>query len=117
MNTTENIFKDNSGNKYDINVDLLSQIAKKLNNQQISLIFYIIRAMDKNNIIALVCRNVCKQLDIGCETYNRTLEFLEKRNFIAFTRNRIMVNPNIVFKGEKRNKKQLIHRYSKAKKK
>lgn len=113
MDNKTNVFYDSKKQLCKVDMDKFKKLTEKLSNKQLSIIFYIIDKTDKNNISTITYRDMYNKEKTPYPIWQRTIQYLRASDFIRPTKNAIMVNPNIMFKGTDHNRKVISHTYNK----
>lgn len=113
MDNKTNVFYDSKKQLCEVDMDKFKKLTEKFSKKQLSIIFYIIDKTDKNNISTITYRDIYDKEKTPYPIWQRTIQYLQASDFIRPTKNAIMVNPNIMFKGTNRNRKIIKHTYNK----
>lgn len=97
----------------------LSHIINSLNligNKKTQLAFWIIEHLNRDNQLTMTYRQIADKSHISLETVRITMQSLIDSNFlIRQNQGCYMVNPNIIFKGTRNGRMNILYQYSKIK--
>ena len=86
-------------------------------NQKTKLAFWIIDNLNKENQLVMTYRQIAEKTNISLDTVRITMKVLLDADFLRKINNgAYMVNPDIVFKGAKSNRLNILNEYQSAEK-
>ena len=85
-----------------------------IGNQKIKVMNALIKMKDSNNQIITTQRALCKSAGVSLPVVNQTLQILIESDFIKKKQNGVyMINPNFLFKGNQKNRMNVLLQYQK----
>lgn len=82
-------------------------------NQKTKLAFWIIENLNKENQLTMTYRQISEKTNISLETVRKTMAILLEVNFLKRINQGVyQVNPDILFKGNKNNRLNLLTQYN-----
>lgn len=82
-------------------------------NQKTKLAFWIIENLNKENQLTMTYRQISEKTNISLETIRKTMTILLDANFLKRINQGVyQVNPDILFKGNKNNRLNLLTQYN-----
>lgn len=87
-----------------------------IGNQKTKLAFWIIDNLDRENKLTMTYRQIAEKSGISLETVRLTMTSLIESNFIErINQGAYRVNPNVVFKGTRNNRMNVLIQYQETK--
>ena len=84
-----------------------------IGNQKTKLAFWILDNLDSENQLIMTQRKIAEKSGMSIQTVSRTIQALVDSNFlIKFSIGAYRVNPDIIFKGGKQNRLNVLIKYS-----
>lgn len=84
-------------------------------NQKTKLCFWIIDSVDKNNVLIGTYRDIAEITGLSLDTVSRTMKILLDADFLRKKQNGVyIINPDIVFKGTRQARMNVLNQYSTA---
>ena len=83
-------------------------------NQKTKLAFWIIDNLNKENQIAMNYRQIAEASDVSYQTVALTMKILMDADFIRKVNTCYMVNPDVIFKGTRNGRMNMLHTYQNA---
>jgi predicted transcriptional regulator len=89
----------------------------EISNAKIKVLFYLfsLKRNPHDNIIAITIDEICKGSLVSKPTVIKSLKILEKHDIIKRKTGRIMINPDILFKGGNKHRMNVLLQYNKSK--
>lgn len=88
-----------------------------IGNQKTKLAFWIIDNLNKENQLIMTYRQISQKSGISYQTVSRTMKALIESNFIQqINQGAYRVNPDVLFKGGRKDRLNVLIEYSKEKK-
>lgn len=116
---TMNVIKveERDANFHKIWLSHVLQSLELIGNQKIKLVFWLIDNMDSENKVCMTQRQMVKATGISLDTVNYTLKVLIENNFlIKHNIGVYKVNPDMIFKGGKNERMNVLIEYTNTKK-
>jgi DNA-binding transcriptional regulator YhcF (GntR family) len=99
----------------------LSHVINSLNligNQKTKLAFWILDNLDKENKLTMTYRQISEKSGISYQTVSRTMKSLLESNFLQqINQGAYRVNPNVIFKGSRNGRLNVLYQYNSEQKK
>lgn len=97
----------------------LSHIIQSLDligNKKVKLAFWIIENLNRENQLTMTYRQISEKSGISLDTVMRTMSALIESNFLVRINQGVyQVNPNMIFKGTRNGRLNVLYQYSTAK--
>lgn len=85
-------------------------------NKKVKLVFWIVENLNSENQLIMTYRQIAKKSGISIDTVNDTMKVLLENNFLVrINQGAYQVNPDIIFKGSRSNRLNVLYQYTKAK--
>lgn len=108
--------EERDANFHKIWLEHIIQSMDIIGNQKIRLAFWLLDQMNSDNQITMTMRQMAKKSGISLDTVSRTIKALVDSNFlIRYNTGVYQVNPEVVFKGGKSNRLNVLLEYTNAK--
>lgn len=108
--------EERDANFHKIWLEHIIQSMDIIGNQKIRLAFWLLDQMNSDNQITMTMRQMAKKSGISLDTVSRTIKALVDSNFlIRYNTGVYQVNPEVVFKGGKSNRLNVLLEYTSAK--
>lgn len=89
----------------------------ELSNQRMKIVFKLVEMAGKNrNVITLTTRELASLINVSRTTLVDTLQILEKNDVLTRKTGVIFMNPEVVYKGSRSGRLEVLTRYRKMKK-
>ncbi len=83
-------------------------------DKKTKLVFWIINNLNRDNQLIYTQREISEKANVSLQTVSRTLKTLEDSNFLIRQKNGVYrINPDIVFKGTKNHRGDILLKYYK----
>ena len=84
-----------------------------IGNQKTRLAFWIVDNLDKENKLTMTYRQITEKSGISYQTVSRTMKSLIESNFLQqINQGAYRINPNIIFKGTRSGRLNLLYQYN-----
>ena len=88
------------------------QSLELIGNQKTRLAFWIIDNLDRENKLTMTYRQIVEKSGISYQTVSKTMQALIDSNFLqVINRGAYRVNPDVLFKGTKNNRLNVLYQY------
>ena len=84
-----------------------------IGNQKTRLAFWIVDNLDKENKLTMTYRQISEKSGISYQTVSRTMKSLIESNFLQqINQGAYRINPNIIFKGTRSGRLNVLYQYN-----
>ena len=84
-----------------------------IGNQKTRLAFWIVDNLDKENKLTMTYRQISEKSGISYQTVSRTMKSLIENNFLQqINQGAYRINPNIIFKGTRSGRLNVLYQYN-----
>lgn len=84
-----------------------------IGNQKTRLAFWIVDNLDKENKLTMTYRQISEKSSISYQTVSRTMKSLIESNFLQqINQGAYRINPNIIFKGTRSGRLNVLYQYN-----
>ena len=84
-----------------------------IGNQKTRLAFWIVDNLDKENKLTMTYRQISEKSGISYQTVSRTMKSLIESNFLQqINQGAYRINPNIIFKGTRSGRLNVLYKYN-----
>lgn len=84
-----------------------------IGNQKTRLAFWIVDNLDKENKLTMTYRQISEKSGISYQTVSRTMKSLIESNFLQqINQGAYRINPNIIFKGTRSGRLNILYQYN-----
>lgn len=101
-------------NFHKIFIENLTKTLKGVAGKQMQVVFWIIKVMTPRNEVKYTYNEIAEGSKVSLQTVVRTVEALEKDNFLCRDGEWLLVNPDAVFRGRFGSRSEIIYRYKQA---
>ncbi len=89
-----------------------------IGNQKTKLAFWILDNLDRENKLTMTYRQISEKSGISYQTVSRTMKSLLESNFLQqINQGAYRVNPNVIFKGSRNGRLNVLYQYNSEQKK
>lgn len=109
--------EDRDFNFHKVWLEHIIQSLDLIGNQKTKLAFWIIDNLDRENKLTMTYRQIAEHSGISYQTVSKTMQALIESNFLqTINRGAYRVNPNVLFKGTKNNRLNVLYQYKETEK-
>lgn len=87
---------------------------KGIKDQRLQVVLWLMENMTPFNQVLFTYQKIADGSKTSYQTVIRTIEMLEKHNFLCRTEEGLLVNPNVVFRGRYESRSKVLKTYQKA---
>ena len=87
---------------------------KGIKDQRLQVVLWLMENMTPFNQVLFTYQKIADGSKTSYQTVIRTIEMLEKHNFLCRTEEGLLVNPNVVFRGRYESRSKVLETYQKA---
>lgn len=101
-------------NFYKVFMGNFRETLKGIESQKFKVVLFLMEKMTRLNMVTSTYQEIAAEAKTSYQTVVRTIEILEKDNFLCRTEKGLLINPDVVFWGRYKSRAQVVDTYKQA---